>query len=69
MIGPGDSHLRDSRSLEARQQDPPQAVADGGSKAAFEGFDRKIPVRVGADGLITHDTSGQFQPTPSDPHC
>ena len=47
VLDPQDLDLGDGAALQAGEQDPPQAVADGVAEAALEGFDVKLAERVG----------------------
>jgi hypothetical protein len=40
VICAGQANVRNRRAFEARQQDPPQAVANSGAEAALERLDR-----------------------------
>ena len=68
MLDPLDLDLGDGAALQARQEDPPQAVADGVAEAAFERFDVELAVRVGQGFPVADDPAGQFEATPTDAH-
>ena len=55
-------------ALQAGEQDPPQAVADGVAEAAFERLDVELAEGVGQGFAVADDPAGQFEATPTDAH-
>ena len=63
-----DLDLGDRAALQAGEQDPPQAVADGVAEAAFEGLDVELAEGVGQGLAVADDPAGQFEATPTNTH-
>jgi hypothetical protein len=68
VIDPPDLDPGDGTPLQAREEDAPEAVADGVSETAFERLDVKLAVRVGQFLTDGDDPAGKFEATPSDAH-
>ena len=63
-----DLDLGDRAPLEAGEENPPQAVADGVAEPAFERFDVKLAERVGQRLAVADDPAGQFEASPTNTH-
>src|SRR5262249_32591568 len=63
-----DLDARDGAALQAGQEDPAQAVADGDAEAALERLDGKLAVGVRQGVAVAGYAVGQFQATPLDTH-
>src|SRR5260370_4602754 len=63
-----DLDLGDGASLQARQEDAPQAVADGVAESAFEWLDVELALRIGQLLAVTYHPAGKFEATPTDAH-
>src|SRR5712664_3252794 len=59
---------RDGAAFETRQQNSPQAVADGDTEAAFKRLGGKLAVGVGQRATVGGDAVGQFQTPPTNSH-
>ena len=55
-------------ALQAREQNPPQAVADGVAEAALERLDVELAEGVGQGLAAADDPAGQFEATPTNTH-
>ena len=69
VLGPPNLDLGDGTAFQAGEQDPPQAVADGRAKAAFEWFREESAVGGGERFRFTVHDAGQFQTAPPNVHC
>src|SRR5262249_39702153 len=58
----------DRAALQAGEQDPPQAVADGHAEAALERLGVELAVRVRQGAPVRHHAVGQLQATPANAH-
>ena len=65
----GDLDLRDGAALQAGEQNPPQAVADGGAEAPLEGLRRELAVCAGQRAGIGDNRTGQLQTPPTNMHA
>src|SRR5262249_9461909 len=63
-----DLDLRNRAAFEAREQDAPQAVADGHAEAALERLDVELTVGVGERAAVGVDLARQLQPAPANSH-
>ena len=68
MLDPLDLDLGDSAALQARQEDAPEAIADGVAEPAFEGLDVELAVDIGQLFAGADDPAGKFEATPTDAH-
>ena len=68
MLDAQDLDLGDGAALQAREQDPPQAVADGMAEAALERLDVELAEGVGQRLAVADDPAGQFEATPTNTH-
>jgi hypothetical protein len=68
VVGAFDFHLADGGAFKRRKQDAPQAVADGGAKAALKGLGGELAIGVRGDLLVAGNARGKLQTTPSNSH-
>ena len=68
VLSTADLDLRDGTAHQAAEQDAPQAVANAGTKTAFERFGDELAVGRGQCVAIDFKRAWQFHATPTNVH-